>query len=304
MDRDIYYKIHKIANKMNIKANFYRNRIISPGFFDNNTLQTICLYIVNKCNLNCAYCDNFSPLIKDEWYISQNVFEKNIKRLNELFPNISYLSLGGGESLLHPQLLSLCRITRKYYPNSNIHILTNGILLDNMNTHFYNTLLDLNIGVIISEYPIRMNYLQIVNKYNADKIICTRLMKNKMYNLSLSLTKYKSNSYYNCDYSGISNNKRISKKCIQLDKNGNLFFCGIIANIYLLENYFNIKFEKIKGKDGDYVNIYEIKHSEDIVYGINHKLPFCDYCSEYSPERYVNWKLSEYKLDEWVKIKK
>ena len=66
MDRDIYYKIHKIANKMNIKANFYRNRIISPGFFDNNTLQTICLYIVNKCNLNCAYCDNFSPLIKDE----------------------------------------------------------------------------------------------------------------------------------------------------------------------------------------------------------------------------------------------
>lgn len=301
MNKDIRHKLRDITIKTGINAPFYKNRLLVKSFFNDNSLKSVYFHVIDKCNLNCAYCDNFSPLTIDDWYISPSEFEQTIKRLKEFFPSIPFLSIGGGEPLLHPYLLDLCTILRKYYLNDNISILSNGILLESYNKQFIDTIQKLNINLVITEYPIRLNYDKQSAMYNTNKIIYTRQTRYQMFNLQLSRHKRENNQfYYNCQYAGFKDYKKFVPRCIQLDKDGNLFFCGIIANIHLLENYFNIKFEKIKGKYGDYINIFEIDSPEDILHGINNKIPFCDYCSEYVEENYIKWKISERKLSEWI----
>ena len=300
MNKDIYNKLRSISCKTGINISFYKNRLLNKSFFKDNLLKSVYFHIIDKCNLNCAYCNNYSPLAINDWKIYPNEFEKIVKRLKDFFPNIPFLSIGGGEPLLHPYLVDLCNILREYYPNNNISILSNGILLQSYNKYFIDNISKLNINLVITEYPIQINYNKQSIMYNSDKIIYTRQTRYQMFNLGLSISKQKdNNNYYNCQYAGFKNYKKFSPRCIQLDKNGNLFFCGILANIHLLENYFNIKFEKIKGKYGDYINIFDINDIEDILYGINNKIPFCDYCNEYIEES-IEWKISERKLSEWV----
>ena len=129
-NQKIYNKILDIIYKSDINITLYKNRILSKNFLNNKELKSIYLHIIEQCNLNCAYCDNFSPLAKDNWYISIEQFENNIKRLKFFFNNISFINIGGGESLLHPYIIEFCYILRNYYPYSNINILTNGLLLE------------------------------------------------------------------------------------------------------------------------------------------------------------------------------
>lgn len=118
-----------------------------------------------------------------------------------------------------------------------------------------------------------------------------QLKRDTMYIVRISLHKISNSKiYYNCVYFGLRNNHVYRPRCINLDKNGNLYFCGLIQNIHLLEQYFNIRFNKIEGKYGDFVNIHKINDINDILYGINNKIPFCDYCIDYPESNIVEWK--------------
>ena len=300
MNKDIFNRLRNVTIKTGLDVSFFKNKLLNKDFLDDNSLKSIYFHVIEKCNLNCAYCDNYAPLSNSDWYISLNQFENNVRRLRELIEYIPFLSIGGGEPLLHPDLIQLCEILQKYYPNSFISILSNGVLLDSMDDTFVDSIKQLNAHLVISEYPISIDYIRIANKYNSNKVIYTRQKRDKMHNLQLSLTKKKGNNcYYNCTYAGFKNYKKTTPRCIQLDRYGNLFFCGVIQNVQLLENYFNIKFEVIKGKYGDYVNIHEIKSIEDILHGINNKIPFCDYCSDFSQKDILDWRISQYRIDEW-----
>lgn len=303
MSKDILNKIREITLKTGLDVSFFKNKLLNKDFLDDNSLKSVYFHVIEKCNLNCAYCDNYAPLSNSNWYISLNQFENNVRRLRELIEYIPFLSIGGGEPLLHPDLIQLCEILKKYYPSSFISILSNGVLLDSMTDTFVESIKRLNVHLVVSEYPISIDYIRIANKYNNNKVIYTRQKRDKMYNLQLALTKKKNNDcYYNCVSAGFENYKKNRPRCIQLDRYGNLFFCGIIQNIHLLENYFNIKFEVIKGKYGDYVNIHEMNSVEDILHGINNKIPFCDYCNEHTQICEHDWKLSERKLNEWIRL--
>lgn len=302
MNKDIYNKIHQTAIKSKINARFYKNKLLKKTFFDNYTLKNITFHIIDKCNLNCAYCDNFSPLAQSDNLMSLEIFEVIVKRLIELAPDISFFNIGGGEPLLHPNLLSMCIILRNNYPLSCIHILTNGILLDQYNTDFISTLKKYNISLAVSEYPIQIDYRKQISKFNEDIILYTMQNRDKMFNLQINQQKNENrDTYYVCDYAGFNDNKKkISPRCIHVDKDGNLFFCTLAQNIHLIEQYFNIKFEKIKGKFGDYINLFEINSIEDILYGINNKIPFCDYCNL---PKIVDWKISKRELSEWCVVR-
>lgn len=304
---NIYKKIYVIGSKINKKTNmnihFYKKRILSQSMIDDKTnLNRVYFNIINYCNLNCAYCDNFSPLAINKHEISVDLFEKTVNRLVQLFPEIPYLSIGGGEPLLHTRLLDICRILRKYYPYALISLLTNGLLLQSMNHDFYEKLKLFDIQIDIAEYPIELNYTQIyefLNNMSYDNYIYRD--KSSMINLRLHLTKQTCNkSYYKCWYAGNRDYQRDELRAVQINEYGDVFFCYLIANIHLLEQYFNITFEKIKGKYGDYVNIFEIESKEDILHGINNKIPFCNYCSSHSAKNFIVWNYSKMNISEWI----
>jgi len=148
-DEDIYLVPINIIRKGYAKE---KESVIVPY---NKCVQiyNIDIHLVDHCNMNCELCCHQSQLVEGEVFLNLQEFEKDLKRLKELVPNICQLSLLGGEPLLHPQLNSFLKCAREEYPYSNITIATNGILLRSISQESINCMKDNNICLSISLYP-------------------------------------------------------------------------------------------------------------------------------------------------------
>jgi uncharacterized Fe-S cluster-containing radical SAM superfamily protein len=230
-----------------------------------------------------------SPIAK-EWYANLDDFKILLKRLSYIMKDkkLYNLSLMGGEPLLHNDILDFCYISRQTFPDTNIKLYTNGILLKEKNKSFYKVLSDLNIQLIVSKYDKQKTF----------------------YNTNLSLSKITNNtSYLKCnnrltDIKYVLNNvsHNLYKfftdfPCAQLNMNGDFYSCIIPANINKINSYFNCHFKTIEHYD--YINIFKIDDVQDII-DMNNKshIPFCDYCQNKSIE---NWDISKCKINEWIK---
>ena len=255
-------------------------------------LDYIEVHLVDHCNLNCAYCTHFSPLSKPN-FCDVSIFEKDIKKLAELTnSDIKDIRLLGGEPLLHPECNKFIEITRKYFPNTIISLVTNGILLNKQNDLFWNTCRENNILIECTKYPIGTNYDKIEQLAKAKKVqfvfAKAPKIKHKIFaHLQLSpkgnINQW--NSYIPCF---------ITRKCTFL-KNGKIFHCPIAGNIEILNKYFNRNFEIT---EKDYIDIHKTSHIRDILKYLSHKIPFCRYCDICKCEP-RHWKYSEKNIKEW-----
>lgn len=108
--------------------------------------------IVKHCNLNCRYCSHFAN-IEDKYFMSINVFERDMLRLSQLFSDIVEIRLLGGEPLLHPQISEFINIAKKYFPKSDLKIATNGLLIPSINNEVLKTIANYDVCFDISLYP-------------------------------------------------------------------------------------------------------------------------------------------------------
>jgi sulfatase maturation enzyme AslB (radical SAM superfamily) len=130
-------------------------------------LVHIQTWITRHCNLNCKYCQAFSP-IAEERYVDKASYVRDFTRLSELTGGkIERIHIQGGEPLLHPELLDLLRETRRLFKGSLIFLVTNGILLPKQTEYFWRTCKKENILVYVSHYPINIHYESL--KKAADK---------------------------------------------------------------------------------------------------------------------------------------
>ena len=115
------------------------------------------VHLTFHCNLKCKGCSHFSSLAEKR-HLDIKIFEKDLQRLSRLGKkHIRKIDLLGGEPLLHPEINVLMKIARKYFPKTQIVLLTNGILLPAMPNDFWKTCKKNKIIVIISYYPIEID---------------------------------------------------------------------------------------------------------------------------------------------------
>ena len=63
------------------------------------------VHLIDSCNLNCKGCVHFAPLAKPSSFYPLEEFEKEIKRLSELFGGrFGWIHIMGGEPLLNPNI--------------------------------------------------------------------------------------------------------------------------------------------------------------------------------------------------------
>ena len=63
----------------------------------------LCFDIIEECNLNCAGCLVYSPLVCDHGYVmTSSTFEKDVKRLSEIFDEaeIDVMTISGGGAIV------------------------------------------------------------------------------------------------------------------------------------------------------------------------------------------------------------
>ena len=125
-------------------------------------------HVADKCNLNCIACEHYSGLVKEECFPDFDKFSKEFARMKELIDDIGMLRILGGEPLLNPELSKFVRLSREYYPNTEIFIVTNGLLVLQMSRELIDSILENNIIVFVSYYPPMIDKMGEIRQFFID----------------------------------------------------------------------------------------------------------------------------------------
>lgn len=250
--------------------------------------------LANHCNLNCRYCDHFSPLAEEE-YPDFGKFEKDLFRLSFLFKkHAKRIFLLGGEPLLNQKISMYLICARKAFPQTEISIVTNGILLQKMEEHFWNTCRQNRIQIIMTKYPIS-NTL-----YKKAEKICEENQVIWSYFVNTSVCKY--SYHYPLDLEGKQDARTMylhcnnANECITL-KNGKLYTCSVAPNIDNFNRYFHQELE-LSEEDG--IDIYQVESGQEILQFLSKPIPFCRYCKVYERTYEHPWGISRKEIEEWT----
>lgn len=256
------------------------------------------VHLADHCNLNCKGCSHFSPL-SDKGFVNLEELKNDFGRICAITKgDVRSIELLGGEPLLNPEIIEIVKVTRRYFQNTFIEIITNGLLLNQQSEDFFETCRENNIAIEITQYPINVNYesmKKIIEDHDVQLIWRneTNIEEKKFWKIKLDEAGRQNAefSFGNCRWGGRT-------VCLN---HGRLFPCCLIAYIHIFNKYFGRNFEV---NDMDYVNIYDESIDEKLLLEkLNHTPDFCRYCLwEEGDNTYKeSFGMSKKEISEWTK---
>lgn len=250
---------------------------------NNPVLEYIEFNITDHCNMKCKGCALFAPIapIKN---ISLTQLNKDLERLSELFSNIKLIRFIGGEPLLNKEITDVIKITRRFFPNSDVRILTNGTLLNSMSKVFWDTLKLNNIGIDITLYPkfhnLENDYLELSRNKDVDIIVRKKYV----------FKKFISNK--KCD-----NYKEIFESCSfkvsTFLRDGKISACHMPLMAHIFNNYFNRNLST-----NGFIDIYSSNiNGEDVIEFLKNPTESCGSCCIERPK--FDWEESSPEVSHW-----
>lgn len=116
-------------------------------------LDYVEIEVSRGCNLNCKGCNEFSNLIDKSCYGDLESTRRDLLRLKELFWGIGKIRLMGGEPLINPAFPEFVRTAREVFPDCDLRLLSNGILIPQLSIEDLQTIKKYNCSFDISVYP-------------------------------------------------------------------------------------------------------------------------------------------------------
>lgn len=250
-------------------------------------------HLVDSCNLKCAGCSHYSSTINEKICLPIDHIINDLTLLkNKVGDNLKWLRLLGGEPLIHPQISECLKQIRGLFPNTELSLVTNGLLLGKMNQEFYDVCLKHKIEIKITDYGI-VDLSAVIAKLKGFGISVGYygIRKGKGWHYQhIRLTKGTIDCLKNCKYKNSCNNYR----------NGKIYLCPHIAYI----EYFNKKFGKeIQLDETDYICLDEVNSFDEIMERLREAKPnFCyQYCNYYDSThpKIGKWKRTENNINEF-----
>ena len=257
------------------------------------TLEQIEYHLADHCNLSCQGCSHFSPLAQ-KCFPDVQIFERDMKRLSDLSKGkLKRFFLLGGEPLLNPQIIDFIRISRQYFPDTRISILTNAVLLNSQKEEFWKACNNFNIIISITKYPVKLDFEQM------EQIAANNNVELEYYN---NTEVIKTSQRFPLDLTGKQNLKESFCCCSQANtciflSNGKLYTCPIAPNIVHFNKFFN-KDIPLNKKDG--IDIYKAKSIKEILTFLSRPIPFCKYCKVSERSFGHAWSISKKEISEWL----
>lgn len=258
--------------------------------------------LADHCNLSCQMCDHYSQVAK-EWYVGLEQFEKDMIRMGELFDHqIGAITLLGGEPTLHKDIIKCIRITRREFPDGELIILTNGVLLADLEHspegNLWEVCKENNVHISVTVYPINLDYLAMEKK--AKEYGVSIFMSSNIH-AGTSLRVKKISDKHTMDLEG-KVDKFYCVNCLYFNKfnvlkEGRLYMCPIAAH----SDIFNQAFQQnLTLQENDSLDIYQIESWRDISEFTCQYVPFCRYCDLKHWGCHSEWKASNKKIDEYI----
>lgn len=278
---------------------FFKKIVKNFRAYRRSTLLRFQVHLAEHCNLNCKYCDHFSPLAKPG-FLNISEYESDLAHLSKLFDStVEFIFLLGGEPLLNPEVNKIMAITRQYFKYGYIGIITNGILLNQMSDKFWQTCHDYEISLYITRYPINLDYESIFKKANKAKVVITPPISASK-TMDRQPLKPMSNhvpfsdiddKFSSCQYAG--------GQCPTLN-HGRMYSCVFPAYAHHLIDYFNLKDVQVSERDS--VDIKKITKPEELLEFLAYPTPFCRFCNVANITRNHPWELSNRDISEWIDL--
>lgn len=233
-----------------------------------NVFDVLGLPIVDHCNLNCKGCYHFCTLDQTPNFRTLDVFLYDVKRFKELVDHVNWIKLYGGEPLLHPQLKECVSALREIYPYSEICLMTNGLLIQSLDTKTLSVLRDTDIKMDITAYPILEKKLPGIIDFLKSNGIRTNVNH-------VSEFGRRFNKKGDSDPQKIYNNCEM-KICHYLQE-GEFTMCPLPIFIRRYNELFGTSYDM----SNDILNIHDTNVSyKDLVAFANRYHDCCKYCSE------------------------
>ncbi|MBR0508609.1 MAG: radical SAM protein [Clostridia bacterium] len=105
------------------------------------------------CNLNCRGCCDFSNLATEKKLYPFEEFRADLAALKGLFWGVEKIRLMGGEPLLNPALAAYAEETRAVFPDCDLRVVSNGLLLPKASEETLQRLRAAGVRFDISNYP-------------------------------------------------------------------------------------------------------------------------------------------------------
>lgn len=262
-----FTKIYVYRNKTKCYGtDFLKDECIECGEDFSHELLHIEIHMADHCNLNCKGCTHFSPLFKNEFQTLAQC-EKDIINLKKYVNNIKILSLLGGEPLLNKRLDEYIDMYRKELPNTEIQLVTNGLLIPNLEEKIIKSIKENKVTVSISEYE------------PTHKIISKIKQKLEENEIDYCIREYDRKQKFGIAYTVNPETKRkkrcLSPGCINV-WNGKISCCPSLMYV----QRFNEKFGYSLPIEGIIDLELNDLLGQDLVSKLYESVPLCDYCVE------------------------
>ena len=239
--------------------------------------------VIDICNLNCKGCTHFSNLFSGDTEMDLVRFTADLHQIAQYLHVLS-IRLLGGEPLLNKHLIDYVKIARNELPFTEIHIVSNGLLLLQQSESFFAVMREHNVRMDISAYPPTQKI--------KDKL-CAILEKQKIsYHISKPVIQF----YRTLNSQGKSNLEHAHEVCAQsycaFLRNGKIYPCPFAGMIYKYIECFHMEeFNVDLNQLG--IDIYDDKLNWSFLFE-NLCKPFslCAYCSEDGGE-FFDWQVSK-----------
>lgn len=258
-------------------------------------------HLTDACNLNCRGCWHFAPLAKSNFPDIRD-FERDLCRLTELMGGeITLISLFGGEPLLNRETEQYPYLIRKYLPDTEIELLTNGLLLPEQSSGFWDSVNENEVIIEWTKYPVSDEVNTRIERTLRENHASFRIFNGE---------NEKDLSHIVLDPHAVGNNGQRGRNdarwqwlhcfragdCIQL-KNHKLYPCTTAANAHLFKDYFDLR---IRLSESDGIDIYQADSAWEILEFLAKPIPFCRYCNVQREIFGYRWGKSKKEIGEWT----
>ena len=256
------------------------------------------VHVCDHCNLRCAGCLHFSPLAP-EVFLDLREYERDLARLSRLEGADGYfrsICLMGGEPLMHPRVADVVRLTRAYFPTTELVLSTNGVLWRRIDEALWQALRDCGAALLVSVYPIGVDYEAFfalakekgVRARPSSDRTHTEGGKERFLRLALDASGEQdlTSAFVGCPFGGVN---------LQLAR-GALWPCQVAAHAGVLADRFGVG---LRSSDADALLLDGLGSLDEIERFRREPHPMCRFCKS-GDITTVPWRRSTFDASEWL----